>query len=76
MSRQPRKVFGFTGATKYGPLAADPPKGDSAPKAAGAPKAADMNRNSTGSGDKEDSCWSDFTEAFKDCFCPDNRRGV
>ena len=53
MSRQPRKVFGFTGATKYGPLAADPPKGDSAPKAAGAPKAADMNRNSTGSGGKK-----------------------
>lgn len=25
MSRQPRKVFGFTGAAKYGPVADNPP---------------------------------------------------
>ena len=75
MSRQPRKVFGFTGGAKYGPVA-DGEEGDpapKAPKAAGAPKTADMNRNSTGSGNKEeDSCWSDFT----DYCCPENRRGV
>ena len=54
MSRQPRKVFGFTGGAKYGPVA-DGEKGapaPKAPKAAGAPKTA--KANSTGSEDKED----------------------
>ena len=76
MSRQPRKVFGFTGGAKYGPVA-EGEEGDSAPKAAGAPKAADMNRNSTGSGDKEESSlWEDCTDCFKDCLGLENRRGV
>lgn len=28
MSRQPRKVFGFTGGAKYGPVAVDPPNSE------------------------------------------------
>lgn len=66
MSRQPRKVFGFTGGAKYGPLAADPPKGDSA---AGAPKAADMDRNNN-SGQSQGKGFCDPEGGF--CKCVDS----
>lgn len=71
MSRQPRKVFGFTGGAKYGPVA-EGEEGDPAAGAAGAPKAADMDRKPSENKKEEDSCWSDFTEYC----CPENRRGV
>lgn len=58
MSRQPRKVFGFTGAAKYGPLAAE---GDEKPPEAVGDMSRKENKNSS-----SDSNW-----VYRNCCHPE-----
>lgn len=53
MSRQPRKVFGFTGGAKYGPVA-DGEEGDKDPPVA--PSSGEMDRDKENKNNKNDVC--------------------
>ena len=63
MSRQPRKVFGFTGSAKYGPVA---DKGDKEPLVA--PASGEMDRNGDENDSSSDGCY-DFWCKPEGPFC-------